>query len=421
MRIKVFYGWWIVIASLSILSVVFGVSFYSFGVFFKPLAAEFGWGRAAISGAMSLLTFLWGVSAPLGGRLSDRFGPKKVMLVSSIPFGASLLLLARTQTLWHLYVFYALLALSYGGITMVPVSSLVNRWFQGKKGLALGITFSGVSLGGMVFAPVIGLLIGELGWRDTYSVLGAGSLAVILPLVLGVIKDGPGPVANTAGNPRPVLPRAPEPVRPAPPVSPTNTSDASPPTIWGTGRMLRSPVFWSISISFFLVNLGQIAVLTHEVPFLTDRGISPLVAASTLGFTSGMGILGKLVTGYLADRFSRVSITVGSFILQAVGLFVLMEAGSMPLVWVFVVVFGASIGGTAVIRPLMVAEYFGERSFAVVYGWIELTRLLGATIGPFFAGWVYDTTQSYTWAFIPFIILFLVGIPPLLWMQRTVR
>ena len=121
LKFKIFYGWWIVIAGFVILSIVFGVGFYSFGIFFKPLAGEFGWGRAAVAGAMSLFNFLWGASAPLGGRLSDRFGPKNVMLLSAIPFGAGFLLLARTQTLWQLYLFYAVLALSYGGMSLVPM------------------------------------------------------------------------------------------------------------------------------------------------------------------------------------------------------------------------------------------------------------------------------------------------------------
>lgn len=396
-------GWWVVIASVVILTVVFGVGFYSFGIFFKPLTTEFGWGRAAVSGAMSLFTLLWGLSAPLGGRLSDRFGPKKVMLLSAIPFGASFLLLSRIQNIWQLYIFYSILAFTYGGLSLVPISKMVNRWFQSQKGLAMGITFSGVSLGGLIFAPIVGYVVDVLGWRQAYTVLGIGSWVILLPTITLFITDGPPLLSATKFETVKV--------NGAVPAGSVNASSITP--VWTTRKMLRSSVFWGISMSFFLVNLGQIAVLTHEVPFLIDTGITPVIAASILGFTSGLGILGKLIAGYMADRMSRLSITVVSFVLQAVGLFMLMEARNIFMIWAFVIVFGMSIGSTAVVRPLMVNKYFGEATFGAVYGWIEFTRLLGATIGPFFAGWVYDVTQSYTWAFIPFMIFFVLGILPL--------
>jgi len=400
---RLYRGWWVVIASVVILTVVFGVGFYSFGIFFKPLTTEFGWGRAAVSGAMSLFTLLWGLSAPLGGRLSDRFGPKKVMLMSAIPFGASFLLLSSIQNIWQLYVFYSILAFTYGGLSLVPISKMINRWFQSQKGLAMGITFSGVSLGGLIFAPIVGYMVDVSGWRQVYIILGIGSWVVLLPIIAFVIKDMP-PLRQSINLETAKLHNA-------IPLERINTPLVTPD--WTTRKMLRSSVFWGISVSFFLVNLGQIAVLTHEVPFLIDTGITPVIAASILGFTSGLGILGKLIAGYMADRLSRLSITVVSFVLQAVGLYMLMDARNMFVIWAFVIIFGTSVGSTAVVRPLMVNKYFGEATFGAVYGWIELTRLLGATIGPFFAGWVYDVTQSYTWAFIPFMIFFVLGILPL--------
>lgn len=406
---KVYRGWWIVTASVAILSIVFGVGFYSFGIFFKPLTVDFGWSRAAVSGAMSLFTLLWGLSAALGGRLSDRFGPKIIMLFSAIPFGGSFLLLSRTQTIWQLYVFYSLLAFTYGGLSLVPISNMVNKWFLSQKGLAMGITFSGVSLGGLIFAPVVGYIVDTFGWRGAYAILGIGSWIILLPAIIFVLKDKPDTVSRPEVDTKKIDISLASGKAIVSPVSPQ----------WTVRKMVRSPVFWAISVSFFLVNLGQIGVLTHEVPFLTDMGISPVVAASILGFTSGLGILGKLIAGYAADRLSRLSITFISFILQAAGLFMLMAAGNMLLVWAFVIIFGMSIGSTAVVRPLMVSEYFGNVSFGAVYGWIELTRLLGATLGPLFAGWIYDITLSYTWAFIPFMAFFILGILPLVLIRKV--
>lgn len=425
LRIRIFYGWWIVVANFIILSLIFGVGFFSFGVFFKPLATEFGWSRAAVSGAMSLFSLLWGVGAPLGGRLSDRFGPRKVMLLSAIPFGASFLLLARVQTLWQLYLIYALLALTYGGLSLVQISSLVTRWFKEQEGRAMGITFAGTSLGGLIFAPVASYLISAMGWRDTYWVLGLGSLAIMLPLILWVIKDRPQALATQSGWSGPSPPPGDERGEAASPVLALSLTKGiaptSPPLLWTSRQMARSPAFWGISLAFFLVNLGQIGVITHQVPFLTDRGISPLMAASALGFSAGIGILGKLLAGYAADRWPKRYIAMVSFVLSALAMFALMQAWSLPLVWAFVVLFGLSMGGPAIARPLMVTEHFGQASFGAVYGWVEFIRLLGATIGPFVAGWVYDVTQSYNWAFIAFILCFLAGIVPLLWLKPAQR
>ena len=158
--------------------------------------------------------------------------------------------------------------------------------------------------------------------------------------------------------------------------------------------------------------------MTHQVAYLTDMGIDMIAAATALGLTSGISIISRLTTGYLADRISKKLIAVVSFALEAAGVFILMRAKSMKMVWLYVIVFGIGFGGEPTIRPLLLGELFGTTSFGAVMGSIQSVTQVGTAIGPLLAGYIFDATASYNLAFIIFLITYLLAIISILFARR---
>ena len=178
---RFFYGYIIVFSAFLIMTFTMG-TILSYGVFFKPLSAEFGWTRATTSGAQSLLFLLIGGLGILAGRLSDRYSPKIVIMIYGLLFASGYLLMSQVSTIWQLYLFYGIVGVGSSG-TMIPAISAVTRWFVKRRGLMTGIAMAGVGLGTMIKPPLANLLISSYGWRNSYVIFG---VIVIVSIVGGV-------------------------------------------------------------------------------------------------------------------------------------------------------------------------------------------------------------------------------------------
>jgi MFS family permease len=184
---------------------------------------------------------------------------------------------------------------------------------------------------------------------------------------------------------------------------------------------VRSSELMLIGIAFSLFSFAIIGVLTHEIPYLVDMGISMTTAATLLGLTAGLGVGGKMGLGYVADRLSPKKVLLGCIALQIAGVVILMQAGGLAMIWGFVVIFSFAMGATNTLRPLVIGEIFGMNAFGRNLGMIELMRRLGAAVGPFTAGYIFDVTQSYRYAFIAFIAAYLAGMLALFWVRPNPR
>ncbi|MBI4333232.1 MAG: MFS transporter [Chloroflexi bacterium] len=409
---KPFYGWWVVTGAALVMSASLGVGNYAFGVFARPLAEEFDQSRASVFGVITTQILVSGLCSPLIGRLCDKYGPRRVMMWSAVPFGASVLSLSFTNSVWQLYLIYGVQAFFFAGLFAVPTGGLVNAWFIRHRGMAMGVALAGVSLGGLVIAPLAAYLISFHGWRTAFVALAIISWVVILPLVFLVLKDSPRQMGLLPdGDPAPAEGTTHEGGNQtgtrvigitAPPLFPAKQ--------WRPGTAFRSPAFWCILIGFSLVNLAQIGVQMHQVPYLIDSGIPALLAGTIFGITIGLGVPGKIAIGALADRLSRVHLAMVTFAFQAVSVAVLMWASGLAMAWTFAVIYGFSSAGAPTLRPLIVGEFFGEESFGAIYGVVELARLVGAAMGPIIAAILFDMTGHYRWAFIIYIIAYAAGV-----------
>ncbi|MFH1486230.1 MAG: MFS transporter [Chloroflexota bacterium] len=400
----IFYGWWIAVACCLLLTVTSGTGFYSFGVFFKPLMEEFGWGRAATSAAVSIYWLVMGIGSPIAGRLVDTHGPRRVMIGGAIGAGACLVLLSLTNAIWYFYLLYGLTSMAIACASMIPVSSVISRWFKKNRGMAMGVALTGIGIGGLLLVPAAAYVISTLGWRIAYVCLGL-VMWLTVPVVWAMVKDAPEPVEASIG-------RRPEPQLDVHAASPTGigSRDFVPVRDLNLLAAVRTGAFWLFGLVIVLAAVSTMGVLVHQVPLATDLEISATAAAAALGFTAGIGATGKPAFGYLADKLSIKPTLLLCLALQGVGVLLLLVTRDLPMLWTYVVVFGFSMGGIVTLRPLMAGWLFGLTSFGMVMGAFELIHALGAAVGPMIAGSVYDATGSYQGALVFFGLCYVVAI-----------
>jgi sugar phosphate permease len=300
------------------------------------------------------------------------------MFIGLIGSSLFLCLLSFARSLLYFYIIYAFLAASHTAMSSVPYGYLISRWFHKKRGMAMGITTSGIGLGGLLIAPISAALISSFGWRMAYAALGVGVLVIMLPL-LGFIKESPesmglAPDGRSADD---------------------TSKEPLPDVYWSAREAMRTPVFWLASLGLFLVYGTVFGTLSHQVPFIRDMGISPTRAAAIFGFTAAMGVAGKLVFGYLMDKFPARAVIACCFMMQALGVLILVFTKDLVLLWAFVLVFGFSMGGTATLRPLIVTCLFGFGSYGAIFGATQIFQSAGSSLFPLVAGMIFDTTGSY--------------------------
>lgn len=393
-----FYGYWISAAGLLLLFLWSGVGFYAFGIFFKPIQEEFNWGRGVTSVAFTMLYLVQAITSPFIGKLTDRYGPKKVIMLGALLTSLGLALLSFTSSLPYFYVAYAVTGLGLAAIGMLPISVVISNWFVRRRGMAIGIAASGVGAGGLVLAPVIGaFLIPSFGWRAAYQILALFSIILIAAVVQFVIKTNPDEMGlhpdgvlqlETAGGTK-ILHR--------------------PSEGWKLEAALKTSTFWLIVGAFVVFNVAQVGTIQHLVNHLTDIGFSVAAATVTL---SGVGLgstIGKFLFGYASDRLSAKHCTTISFllVLLATIILILVRSSSPPeVVWAFALMMGLGIGGWAPLQSVLISQSFGLAHYGEIYGVLALFHNVSTGMGPAFFGYVYDVTQGYYSAFIASLILY---------------
>jgi sugar phosphate permease len=392
---RVFYGWFVIAALSTILFLSAGLGFYSLGVFITPFEEEFGWSRGQISIGIALATITSGLLGPAVGLAVERVGARRVLGTGAVGMAICFALLGLTWCLPYLYAMFALMAAWRAGIMIVPVSHVVTNWFQRRRGLAIGAAVTGIGFGGLVMAPLSKVLISSMGWRPTFFILGLVIVAVALPLILVVIRERPSdrglhPDGLTPTDP-PLQPQLASTPRPGPAIE-----------VWPVGQAIRTRAFILATAATSLGFASMGAVLLHTSPFMEDRGLAPELAGLVLGFVAGMGILGKVGSGYVSDRIAPPLVLATVFLMETVGLVVLIATTSIVGVVAFVLIFGYSMGAIVALQPLVVVHYFGAGSVATTLGAMTAFSAVFNALGPVFAGVMHDWLGNYTLAYLIF-------------------
>lgn len=409
-RRGIFYGWWIVIAGGLGMSVSAGINFHGFGNFIIPLSNEFGWSRTVISAAFSLARLESGLFGPVEGWLVDKLGPRRLILIGIPLMALGYILLSRINSLLTFLVVYVLFISLGNSIGMgTPMTTAVANWFNKKRGLAFGIMWSGVGLGGL-FVPALGWLVARYGWRDAALFVGIFIFVTCTPLAF-VMRHRPEPYGYLPDGERPQQ-REGESTQ-SRQLQPDLSQDFS------AREALKTSSFWYLTLSIAARSLVSGGVGLHLVPFFIGLGTSPVLAATLAGSVGVMSIPGRLGLSALGDYVNKRYVMAVSLILMAVAIIMMAQADSISSVIPALIVYSASQGGISVLPQSLFADYFGRKSYATIQGFRSSIQMVGIIIGPIVSGYIFDTTGSYTNAFLTFsgaivvsMVLILLARPP---------
>lgn len=383
---KLFYGWVVVGTFLIVGITLYGIHF-SFGVFFESIESAFHLNRAETSVVSSVNLLLAGVCAFFAGWALDRYGPRIVVLLMGLFTGLSLLLTSQTDSLWQLFITYSLLlAMGTGAIYVVPMSA-VSRWFDKKRGLALGIASSGAGLGMLIMAPFATYLISNFSWRTAYFVIGLIAWLIVIPLSrllkrdpyeIGALPDGVKSDSNDIGEEEDRM----------------RLSGLSLPQVF------RTRSFWLVIFIWIFFASNIFLVMTHLVPHARDINFSPMEAATVLSLIGGISIVGRVLLGIISDRIGRKLTAIICTLLQAGAMVWLIWAQDLWMLFLFALVYGFAYGGMSPVMAALVSDTFGLGRIGVILGLLETSFGVGAAIGSAVGGLIFDARHSYSLAFL---------------------
>jgi len=355
--------------------------FYATRALSPDLIEDLGWTRAMWSSAMTPMLLVSSLSQAVVGAACVRFGVRAVVLASLASLLASFVVLSGTAELWHLYLAVALLAVGNAGIGDVVIGAVITRWFDRGRSVALGIALVGSNLGGVIFVHAIAALSASGSWRGAALVIGFGGVAVILPFAIFAVRD-PRPGELAAAQ--------------TPNETPVPSSD---PTSLALGDAVRTPAFWILMYVLFCYAFSQLGMVDHLMLYWTDLGHSRTEAAGYLELTLGAGIVSKLGAGAIALRLTARSALVLNTLVLTASVLLLPFADRAGVLPVFALMFGVATAARDVLFPLLIAQMFGTRYLAQLYGFIMLAFFPGGGLGPLALAWVRDHFGSYELGF----------------------
>jgi sugar phosphate permease len=375
---------WRVLVGCLVCQVGLGLGGYIFAVFLKPIVADLGWTRTAFAAAGGPFLLAMALASPMVGTLTERAGARVVFATGITLVAVALVALSFMERLWHFYLLGFLLGAAATGLGDIPAGAVVTQWFTRRRGLALGLVYIGSNVGGVLVPLIATAVAAHSSWRVALRVLAVGGWCVIFPCALALVRERRG------------------------------SGDAAAPEL-GPGLTLaearRTPSFWILAAVLFCFYFYYLGVNNHLVAFLSDAGFSDAEAARRFSAAVAVGIAGKLGTGLLADRVPKRAAAFVTFGLLAAGSLALLAVGRMPaLLPVFLAVHGFTVAAENVVLPALVAECFGVRHLAQIYGALMLMLLPGGVAGAVFAGWAYDVLGSYWTAFATFAVLNLASV-----------
>lgn len=397
-RQRLFYGWVITACAFVVLFLTYGVQ-YSFGVLLPAMLDDLGWQRASLAGAFSLYTMIYSGCSWVSGRLTDSTGPRLVIAVGGLLLGSGIIATSYMSAVWQLYVWYGLVAALGMSTAYIPCNTTVVKWFQRKRGLALGMAASGSSLGICVCPPLISSLVVRWGWRPVYCACGVIILVVLTtvsrfmvrsPELLGLVPDGDAP-------PIPAEQRAQHTLGLGSPR--TSTAAQTRVTGWTLQDAWTLPSFWLLAAMFVIMLLTVPVPFVHIVAFARDLGLPATQGALAVSLMGLGALTGNLLLGPLSDRLGRKRTLAISLVLQVIAFLLFLSAHHMTPLRLGAIAFGLFYGGMASLFPAFIGDLFGRLHAGAITGFLFAGAGICGAWGPMIAGHLRDVTGSYRLAF----------------------
>ncbi len=391
LRASIFYGWYIMAACFFLLFFQAGARF-SFGIMFKPMMAQLGWDRASISLVFFLNMIIFALTLSIAGKLYDRWGPKWVILVSTLFLSVGYGSISTISTLWEFHLYYGIFAaVGMGGASVPLIAALMSKWFENNRGLVISLALSGNCVGQFVLVPVFSDLVLEFGWRISCIIIATCIFVVNTILALFVIKNDPSNLdlnhygcQNPAGNLRISDPA----------VSMPGTRDLN------LKEAMKTAPFWLYLMAMFVCGSGDFLVTAHLVPMVTDFNISPSIAAQMLAWFGLLSMGGILIAGPVSDRIGNKIPIALSFALRLALFVLIINHQSLYTFYIFAVMFGFTFLITAPLTTTLVGKLYGFSHIGLISGFITMIHHMGGGLWAYIGGWSFDISGSYKWSFI---------------------
>ena len=387
-RAGIFHGWWIVGVSTlasTIQSAVFNVGAQTLVL---PIIREFDTTRTAVSVAFSLRRLEGGLTGPLEGYLIHWMGPRPYMVTGWIIFGLGFIALGLCQNIYQFYAAFLLITLGQSVAGFLPIVTVLVNWFDRWRGRAIAIYQLGGSIGALL-VPVLAWSILNIGWRQTTISVGFMVIIIGVPLALlmyphpedyGLLPDGEEPKASSNDD----------------------TEDSTQTNENNTTIMeaLKSRSFWFLGFSHSAGITAWGALQVHQIPALVDIGITELAAAGIVSYTLVISAFGRLAGGFLGDILGTKKVTATAFVFQGISVVILALADSTTDVMIFATIFGIAFGTRGTLMTVLRAEVFGRENFSRLAGLMDPVSSVSVLIAPIFAGFIFDSSGSYEFAFL---------------------
>ena len=357
---------------------------FTFGVFILPVSQAFSTDRGTVSTALLLGLFLTGLMTPLAGHLMDRYGVRKIAIPSIVLFALGIMAVGYFSTSVTVFiVMYALAGIVAAGQTPLPYAKVVTSIFDKKRGLALGISMAGVGLGTALMPQIAQHLVVAVGWRTAYMALGGLILLIGFPSMLFLIREQ---VQFNPGHSSHLV------------VEGSTTREA-----------LKTSTFRILGVSFFFAALAAAGVIAHIIPILEDRGVSAQVATTAISVAGGALILGRLLAGYMLDRYFAPYVALFFFIVPLLGIGLIAFTDQSAFAMVATVMVGLGLGAEVDLIGFMLSRYFGNKSFGALYGYLFAAFMLASGLGPFIMGMSFKYLNSYFPVLIGLMVVLVIS------------
>ena len=389
---RIFYGWYIVAGVFVITMTTSGLAFYNLSILLAAFVAERGFPVSLASSATATFFIASGIGGVISGRLVERIDARFVIATGATVGALALASVGSLRELWQLYAFHVVFGLCHGASGLVPLTTLVARWFSARRALAFSIASTGLSFGGIAVAPLVALLIERLGLAGAAPWMGLALCLGTLPVTLIVLRPRP---AAMGLEPDGAVPAEGAPIAPQPAVA--------------FGEARRSRYFFAVSVAYLFLLGAQVGAIAHFYRLASTRtGVA--TAALALSVLAGSSTVGRLLGGWLMLWIPSRPFALVLMVMQAAGLAVLAVAEDPAQILAGTVLFGVTMGNSLMMHPLLLAERFGTRDYGRIYSTSQLVTVVGVAGCPPLIGLLYEASGGYAVPFLAVAGLTLVGL-----------
>ena len=393
----IFYGWWLVGLAAITLTVVITPIFQGLGTFFVALERQFGWSRAALSVPFSLSRAEGALLGPVEGYLTDRLGPRSMIIIGFAILGAGLVVFSYIEAFSFidpLYAYYVAFLIMFAGAGLggvIPFIAAINNWFVRHRAKAMGIGMTGINLGGLL-VPAMALAITAFGWQSTARGVGIGIWVIAIPVAL-MVRVRPEDYGQRPDGDPPYDPSASA-------EGPAQEASREEEDSFTVREALRTTAFWTITFAHGCSSLAAVTVAVHIIPAMTDIGMSLTMAGIVVLVYGVIGGVFQVVGGFIGDRLPKPVVIAVFVAIQGTGMLVVATIHTIPGAFLFAVLFGIGFGGRIPLLMAIRGDYFGRKNFATLWGISHVPTNIVMIGAPVTAGYLFDTLGSYTLPFL---------------------